>query len=49
MAFTVRIEINSDIMQAKPLVSGTRIPVELLLRKLAEGATIDELLGAYPD
>ncbi len=35
-------------MQGKPVISGTRIPVELLLRKLAEGGTIDELLDAYP-
>ncbi|MBI3207573.1 MAG: DUF433 domain-containing protein [Candidatus Solibacter usitatus] len=35
-------------MQGKPVVKGTRIPVELLLRKLAEGATFEELLDAYP-
>ena len=35
-------------MLGKPVVRGTRIPVELLLRKLAEGATTGELLDAYP-
>jgi uncharacterized protein (DUF433 family) len=30
------------------VIQNTRIPVELLLRKLAEGATIAELLDAYP-
>jgi len=35
-------------MQGKPVVRNTRIPVELLPRKLAEGATIEELLDAYP-
>lgn len=45
---TGRIEINPEIMQGKPVIRNTRIPVELLLRKLAEGATIEQLLDAYP-
>jgi uncharacterized protein (DUF433 family) len=45
---TDRIEINTAVMQGKPVIRGTRIPVELLLRKLAEGATTEELLDAYP-
>lgn len=35
-------------MLGKPVIRNTRIPVELVLRKLAEGARIDELLDAYP-
>lgn len=42
------IEIDAKVMQGKPVIRGTRIPVELLLRKLAEGATTDDLLDAYP-
>lgn len=45
---TDRIEINPNIMQGKPVIRGTRVPVELLLRKLAEGAAIEDLLDAYP-
>ncbi len=45
---TPRIEINPAVMQGKPVIRNTRIPVELLLRKLAEGATIEQLLDAYP-
>ena len=45
---TDRIEINPSIMQGKPVIRGTRVPVELLLRKLAEGAAIEDLLDAYP-
>ena len=45
---TDRVEINAEVMQGKPVIRGTRIPVELLLRKLAEGATNDELMDAYP-
>ena len=43
-----RIEINPNIMLGKPVIRDTRIPVELLIRKLSEGATVDELLDAYP-
>jgi len=45
---TDRIEINPSFMLGKPVIRGTRIPVELLLRKLAEGAAIEDLLDAYP-
>jgi uncharacterized protein (DUF433 family) len=45
---TERIEINPDVMLGKPVIRGTRIPVELILRKLAEGATHEDLLDAYP-
>jgi uncharacterized protein (DUF433 family) len=45
---TDRIEINPSVMQGKPVLRGTRIPVELILRKLAEGATVEDLLDAYP-
>lgn len=43
-----RIEINPDVMMGKPVIRGTRIPVELILRKLSEGATEADLLDAYP-
>ena len=43
-----RIEVNSEVMQGKPVIRGTRITVELLLRKLAEGAKTEDLLDAYP-
>jgi uncharacterized protein (DUF433 family) len=43
-----RIEINPGVMLGKPVIRNTRVPVELLLRKLSEGATIEELLDAYP-
>ena len=48
MARANRIEINPKIMLGKPVIRGTRIPVELLLRKLGEGATEAQLLDAYP-
>jgi uncharacterized protein (DUF433 family) len=45
---TERIEINPAVMLGKPVIRGTRITVELILRKLAEGATETELLEDYP-
>lgn len=44
-----RIEINPKIMMGKPVIRGTRIPVELILRKLGEGASEADLLDAYPN
>ena len=43
-----RIEINPAVMLGKPVIRGTRIPVEVILRKLGEGATEADLLEAYP-
>lgn len=43
-----RIEIDPQVMLGKPVIHGTRIPVELILRKLGEGATESDLLDAYP-
>ncbi len=43
-----RIEVDPQIMLGKPVIRGTRIPVELILRKLSEGATEADLLDAYP-
>jgi uncharacterized protein (DUF433 family) len=46
---TSRIEINPQVMMGKPVIRGTRITVELILNKLAEGATEGELLEDYPN
>ncbi len=48
MKLTGRIEINPKIMLGKPIIRGTRITVELILRKLSEGATEVELIAAHP-
>ena len=46
---TERIEINPAIMMGRPIIRGTRITVELILRKLAEGESEGELLEDYPN
>jgi len=48
MAITDRIEINPDVMLGKPVIRGTRVPVELILRKLSEDAVEADLLDACP-
>jgi uncharacterized protein (DUF433 family) len=45
---TERIEIHPAVMMGKPVIRGTRITVELILRRLAEGETESELLEDYP-
>ena len=39
MTVNERIEGNPRVMLGKPVIRGTRIPVELILRKLGDGAT----------
>ncbi|MBM4439279.1 MAG: DUF433 domain-containing protein [Candidatus Rokubacteria bacterium] len=43
-----RVIVDPGTMLGKPVIRGTRITVELILRRLAEGATDRELLAAYP-
>ena len=43
-----RIEINPTIMFGKPVIKGTRITVEHILRKLAGGMTPSEILADHP-
>ncbi len=43
-----RIEVNPEVMLGKPVILGTRITVELILRRLSEGATAADLIADYP-
>ena len=43
-----RITVDPDIMVGKPVVKGTRIPVYVILGKLAENPDLDDLFAAYP-
>lgn len=43
-----QIEINPKIMCGKPVIKGSRVTVELILQKMAEGADEQALLDAYP-
>jgi uncharacterized protein (DUF433 family) len=43
-----KIEINPNIMFGKPVIKGTRVTVEQILRKLAGGMTIEEIITDHP-
>jgi len=43
-----RIETNPQIMFGKPVIRGTRITVEHVLRKLSAGATPEDIIRDHP-
>ena len=43
-----RIELNPEIMGGKPVIRGTRVPVELVLRKLGAGMVPEAILADHP-
>ena len=43
-----KISIDPDICHGKPCIDGTRIPVELILDLLENGASIQEIQRMYP-
>ncbi len=44
-----RITINPDVCLGQPTVRGTRITVSVILKMLAAGKSIQEVLEAYPE
>lgn len=44
-----RISIDPAVMMGKPCIKGTRITVELILRKLGAGRSFGDVLEAYPE
>jgi uncharacterized protein (DUF433 family) len=48
MSYKNRIVPDYKIMLGKPVIKGTRITVELILRKLSQGATTADVLQMYP-
>ena len=43
-----RIEMNPGVMNGKPVIRGTRVPVELILRKLGAGIPPEAILADHP-
>lgn len=43
-----RIVVDPEILVGKPVVRGTRVPVELVLKRLAEEVDLRKLFEAYP-
>ena len=48
MKFQDYIESNHTIMLGKSVIKGTRITVELILKKLSEGASTNQIIDMYP-
>lgn len=42
------VQSDPSILMGKPVVAGTRVTVELILEKLSEGETIEQILEAHP-
>ncbi|MBC7382149.1 MAG: DUF433 domain-containing protein [Bacteroidia bacterium] len=48
MNYAAYIESNHAVILGKPVIKGSRITVALVLKKLAEGASIADLITMYP-
>ncbi len=44
-----RIVVNPKVMVGKPVIKGTRIPVDMIVRLIAQGMTVEEILEDYPN
>lgn len=47
MEIAPRIEVDEKVRFGKPVIKGTRVPVDLVLGKLAVGMTYDEVMAEY--
>ncbi len=43
-----RIALDPQVMAGKPVIRGTRIPVDLLIELVAQGLSFEEILKDYP-
>lgn len=43
-----RVVCDPDVMIGKPVIKGTRMPVELIVEKIAVGETVQQILDDYP-
>lgn len=48
MNWKERIEVDPAVLVGKPIIKGTRISVELILDRLADGWTMEDMLVSYP-
>ncbi len=48
MNYEERIVKDPNILTGKPVIKGTRIPVDLILKKLAQNISINEILRNFP-
>ena len=48
-ALLKRIVIDPNIMAGKPVIRGTRVPVDAIIHRIAHGEKIEEILEDYPE
>lgn len=48
MNYKDKICISPDIMLGKPVIRGTRITVEFIIKKMSEGMEIEDIISEYP-
>ena len=48
MDYRKRIQVSPEVMVGKPVIAGTRIPVEIIIKKLADNIDAEEILRDYP-
>jgi uncharacterized protein (DUF433 family) len=46
--YSDRIEANPSVMMGKPVIKGTRITVEIIIRKLSQSIAVEDILKDYP-
>jgi len=47
MEIAPRISVDEKVRFGRPVITGTRVPVDLILGKLAGGMTYDEVIQEY--
>lgn len=47
MEIAPRISVNEKVRFGKPVITGTRVPVDIILGKLAGGMTYEEVMTEY--
>ncbi len=47
MEIAPRVSVNEKIRFGKPVIGGTRVPVDLIIGKLGGGMTYDEIMAEY--
>ena len=48
MKWKDHIEVNPSVLVGKPIIKGTRISVELILDRFADGWSMEDVLASYP-
>ena len=43
-----RIKLDPEVMCGKPVIKGTRIPVDAVIQRIAEGMSFEDIIADYP-